>query len=41
MKEKREYVALMDVPSNVMILVKKRRRAEEVGRGKKMKWMDE
>lgn len=35
MKEKREYVPLMDVPSNLMILVKKSRRGREEREGKK------
>lgn len=37
MKERREYVALMDVPSNVMILVEK----EQGSRGGREKKKDE
>lgn len=33
MEEKREHVPLMDVPSNVMILVKKSRRETERRKG--------
>lgn len=35
MKEKREYVALMDVPSNVMILVEKEQESRGGREGKK------